>query len=241
MSWRSYARRSTIDHSIKHNTMASFGKKLLSAFVEMEDKPQDGPLPDTQPGSLPAAPAAPVLATKDAVTGSPVRKQVTGEVAQKYQEHFNRLFAEAHLPGPGYLEFSRMTTAMQAIADEKARFCAAFAGLQVQGLDKAKLLSSAQDYLQLLASDAMSFHQTIDAALDEKVKSRKAAIEDGKARIQQLSQEIMQLQQQLQQQEQEVAESEAKLDASATGYDAALLAKKDALMEDIQKINQHIL
>ncbi|PUZ25352.1 hypothetical protein DCC81_13700 [Chitinophaga parva] len=207
----------------------------------MEDKPQDGPLPDLQPGTAPAVPAAPRRATQDVATGAPVRKQVTGEAAQKYQEHFNRLFAEARLPGPGYLEFSRMTAAMQSIADEKARFCAAFAGLQVQGLDKEKLLSSAQDYLQLLASDAVSFHQTIDAALDEKVKSRKAAIEDGKARIQQLSREIMQLQQQLQQQEQEVAESEAKLDTSAAGYNAALLAEKDALMKNIEKINQHIL
>lgn len=221
--------------------MASFGKKLLSAFVEVEDKTTDGPPPETQPGTPAPATAAPVRATKDAVTGPPIRKQVSGETAQKYQEHFTRLFAEAHLPGPGYLEFSRMTAAMQAIADEKARFCAAFAGLQVQGLDKAKLLSSAQDYLQLLASDSVQFHQTLDAALDEKVKSKQAAIEAGKARIQQLSQEIMQLHQQLQQQEQEVAESEAKLDTSAAGYDTALLAKKDALMADMEKISQHIL
>jgi len=157
--------------------MASLGKKILSAFVDLDHSTQPEPAPAaTQQVSRPhtAAPQAPPAGTD---TGS-----------SKFSEHFNRLFADANLPGPDYYEFSKMTEAMQAIADEKARFCAAFAGLQVQGLDKQKLLSSAQQYLQILEADAVAFHQTIDQALLEKVQTRKKEMAEAQERIQRLSQ-----------------------------------------------------
>src|SRR4051812_32911846 len=105
--------------------MPSLGKKLLSAFIELDD----------------ARPQEKESATTPVYTPS---VHISTDVSSKFREHFNSLFSEANLPGPGYYEFSKMTAAMQVIADEKSRFCAAFAGLEVQGLDKQKLLSSTQ-------------------------------------------------------------------------------------------------
>jgi hypothetical protein len=203
--------------------MPSFGKKILSAFVEMSD--EDKPATDQPPVSH--APAEKVVAT--------------AEGNKKFIEHFDKLFADANLPGPDYYEFSKMTEAMQAIADEKARYTAAFAGLQVQGLSKGKLLSTAMEYVQILEADAVSFHNTIDAALVEKVKGRKKEMEDAGARIQTLSQEIITLQQHMDVLTKEIAENEAKIEHSASGYAAALESSKNKLLQDIEKIKVHIL
>lgn len=208
--------------------MASLGKKILSAFVEMDDSKTKEKEPETLPQQT-FQHVAPQQVTP-----------VTAEAGSKFSEHFNRLFAEANLPGPDYYEFSKMTEAMQAIADEKARFAAAFAGLQVQGLDKQKLLSSAQQYLQILEADAAAFHNTIDEALLEKVQSRKKEMADTQERIQKLSQEIITLQQHIDTLTQEIAGNEAKIENSTAGYAAALAGSKNKLLHDMEKINKHI-
>jgi hypothetical protein len=205
--------------------MPSFGKKILSAFVELSDT--DVPKTETQ---------VPVhTAEKNAAVHTPT------DAGNKFSDYFNKLFADANLPGPDYYEFSKMTEAMQVIADEKARYCAAFAGLQVQGLNKGKLLSSALEYVQILDADAVAFHNTIDAALAEKVQSRKKEMEESRDRIQKLSQEIVNLQQQMELLTKEIEENEAKIGNSAAGYSAALESSKQKLLQDIEKIKLHIL
>jgi hypothetical protein len=203
----------------KINIMPSLGKKFLSAFIELDDaKPQE----------------------KESAP-QPVYAPVYPEVSNKFREHFNTLFSEANLPGPGYYEFSKMTEAMQVIADEKARFCAAFAGLHVQGLDKQKLLSSTQEYLQILDADATAFHNTINAAISDKVEKRRNEVNEAQLRIQQLSQEIVSLQQRMALLTQEIAENETKINSSAAGYTAAMADSRNKLLQDIEKIKQHIL
>ena len=206
--------------------MSSFGKKFLSAFVEVADDK------NIQPTTV----EAPV--TKPTFTAN---RQPTTEDNSKFNEYFNKLFAEANLPGPDYYEFSKMTEAMQGILDEKARYCAAFAGLQVQGLDKQKLLQSVQEYQQLLDADAMAFNNTVNAALQEKVTAKKEAIEKAKNEMQQLSQQILQLQQQITTLTDEIAENEAKLESNKNGYLSILQSFHAKLATDIEKINQYIL
>lgn len=208
--------------------MASLGKKILSAFVDIDDSKK--PEPETETQSQPRL-HQPV----------PQQQTVAAESAgNKFSEHFNRLFADANLPGPDYYEFWKMTEAMQAIADEKARYTAVFAGLQVQGLDKQKLLSSAQQYLQILEADAAAFNSTIDETLLQKVQSRKKEMNDTQERIQKLSQEIINLHQHMDTLSKEIAENESKIENSTAGYAAALAGSKNKLLQDIEKINKHI-
>jgi hypothetical protein len=99
----------------------NIGKKILAAFVEVNEDPetasdQVNKATDNQPVTVPEA------------------------SVEKFRNYFEQLFQSANLPGPDYFEFSRMTAAMQVMPDEKSRYQAAFAGLQVQGLSKEKLL-----------------------------------------------------------------------------------------------------
>lgn len=160
--------------------------------------------------------------------------------SSKFLQYFDKLFSEANIPGPDYYEFSKMIEAMNAIPDEKARFCAAFAGLHVQGLDKQKLLSTAADYLKLLDDDAANFNATIDVAVQEKVRSKQQEIEEKSGRIQDLSGEINELHNKISLLNAEIKENAEKIDANTSGYIAEGQNIKNKVLLDIEKIKEHI-
>lgn len=201
----------------------NLGKKILSAFVEVaeEQKPVDN---QEEPPP---------------VTARPVRYQNNADTS-KFRQYFDKLFAEANIAGPDYYEFSKMIDAMQAIPDEKARYVAAFAGLSMQGLDKEKLLTTATEYLQILDTDAANFHQTVNVAVQEKVRSKQQEMEEKNRRIQQLSQEITDLHNKIAVLQNEVKENEEKLQSNNNSYETESVIMKNKIATDIEKIKQHI-
>src|SRR6185437_6683325 len=142
--------------------MASFGKKILSAFMEVDGEKKDASQTNVnvEPKSSYVAPAPGSGSGGGAGSGGPSASGPGSDSTagdQRFSEYFDNLFREANIPGPDYYEFARMISAMQAIPDERSRYAAAFAGLQVQGLEKEKLLSTAGEYLRVLAGDADRF------------------------------------------------------------------------------------
>ena len=205
--------------------MTSFGKKILSAFVDVTN--EKNPAAVKQPGY--EAPAS---------TNENSRTTETGN--SKFVQYFDRLFSEANIPGPHYYEFSKMIEAMVAIPDEKARFCGVFAGLSVQGLNKQKLLSTAADYLKLLEDDGANFHSSIDSAMQAKVLSKQKEIEEKMGRIQELSVEIADLQNKISLLKAEITENEEKIEASTTGYRTEGEKIKNRVLFNIEKIKEYI-
>jgi hypothetical protein len=200
----------------------NIGKKILSAFVEVSQESKQV----TKTAALPAIPAA--MTYQHNADGG------------KFRQYFDKLFAEANKSGPDYYEFTKMIEVMNAIADEKARYMAAFAGLSAQGLDRTKLLSTASEYLELLDSDASNFNNTIAAALQEKVLGKQQEIEEKSKRIQQLSQEITELHNKIAVLQSEIKENEDKIQNSSNGYRTELDNLKNRIITDIEKIKQHI-
>jgi hypothetical protein len=217
--------------------MANLGKKILSAFVEVNDDKK--PETEKQPSHKEGVPkqTEPVSTFTSTTTNNSYTTQVN---STKFKEYFEKLFREANLPGPDYFEYSKMLEAMQAVPDEQVRFITAFAGLSVQGLDKQKLLSTAGQYLQLLETDAQNFHSSVDAALQEKVVEKKRQMEEKEKRIQQLTQEISALQNDLLTTQAEIKENEAKIEANTGGYKYESEAMKNRIARDIEKIKTYI-
>jgi hypothetical protein len=211
--------------------MASFGKKILSAFMEVEEEKKT---------ATPDGAAQPATATATTIPAQSGGGGGSAQNDQRFNEYFDNLFKEANIPGPDYYEFARMITAMQAIPDDRARYAAAFAGLQVQGLDKEKLLATAAEYLRVLAADADHFGSSVDAALQEKVHSRTAEAEEKSKRIQALSQEILGLQTQIGVMQNEIREAKSKLEANSNAYAAESERRKQQIQGDIEKINNYI-
>jgi hypothetical protein len=233
--------------------MASLGKKILSAFMEvtekestadaghkpMEGDPQAGGMTGTgsgfgsDSGMRPGMDAGPGA-------GQGAGAGAGAEVDNRYAEYFDKLLSEANIPGPDYYEFARMVAAMQLIPDESARYHAAFAGLQVQGLNKDKLLSTAAEYLRVLTADSDHFQKTLEAALQDKVRGKETEAEAKAQRIRALSQEIMQLQQQIAALQDEVRVNRDKLTGSGSSYNAESQRRQQQIQCDIDKISQYI-
>jgi len=219
--------------------MASLGKKILSAFVVVND---DDKKPETEKQSskkegLSKTTPEPVPGFTNTTVNNSYASPVN---SSKFKEYFDKLFREANLPGPDYFEYSKMLEAMQAVPDEQVRFITAFAGLSVQGLDKQKLLSTASQYLQLMETDAQNFHSSVDAALQEKVFEKKRQMEEKEKRIQQLTQEISTLHNDLQNLQSELKENEEKIAANTGGYKNESEAMKNRISWDIEKIKKYI-
>lgn len=216
--------------------MANIGRKILSAFVEVteEDKPVIKREETKQTSTT-------YTQNGQGFPGQTLQKrQADNASTEKFRQYFDKLFKEANLPGPDYFEFSKMTEAMQAIPDEKARYSAAFAGLGVQGLDKQKLLNTAAQYIQILEQDAGNFNNTVDAALKEKVQGRQQAIEADAKRIEALSIEINDLQNKIIQLQQEVKENEEKIESNSGAYMREMQWMKSKMLNDVEKIKQFI-
>jgi hypothetical protein len=209
--------------------MASLGKKILSAFVEVN--PPDAP---------PAATAYPVVPPATGSGNPSAPRQAPPAADHRMVEYFDKLFSDANIPGPDYFEFSKMVAALKAVPDEFSRYCAAFAGLQVQGLTKEKLLSTAEEYWKVLDTDAAHFHSTVEAALQEKVHGKKAEAEDKTQRIQALTKEITGLQEQIAALQAEIGESEQKITGRSGDYTSESTTRKQQIAADIEKIKQYI-
>lgn len=207
----------------KQFNMVSFGKKILSAFVEVKDKEQTVPEQHT-----------PKPATE------PVQRIAPAQNSEKFKLYFEKLFHDANIPGPDYFEFSKMIEAMSGIADERSRYAAAFAGLSVQGLDKIKLLSTAADYLQVLKTDAANFDSTVDAALREKVLDKQEEIKEKTKRISLLTKEIEDLNEQVNILHREIKDNEEKIESNSGAYKQEMEIMTSRILQDIDKIKTHI-
>jgi uncharacterized protein YoxC len=202
--------------------MASFGKKILSAFVDIEEDDSS-----KQPTYKEVIAERPVIVANDTINA-------------KFKTYFEQLFSEANLPGPGYYEFSKMVEAMMSLPDERTRYLTAFAGLSVQGLDKSKLVKSAQQYMQILNNDAENFNNTINATLHEKVEMKKQQLEEKSRRINDLTREISDLNNEIAAIGNEIKENEEKIGANVSGYNNELERFKAKISDDVNKINQMI-
>ena len=228
--------------------MAGLGKKILSAFLEVTPAPKATEQNDNDHGAGNFPPESSTLASdSSAYSGSGTRppgnmqtSDPAPTAANRFTEYFDKLFSETNIPGPDYYEFSKMIGAMQVIPDERSRFQAAYAGLYAQGVDKARLLSTAEEYLRVLETDAQHFHTTADTAMQEKVQSKKVEEKEKNERIQSLSREIADLQNQIRALQKEIKENEEKIEASTGGYAAENARRVARIQADIEKIKNYL-
>ena len=198
--------------------MSNFGKKILSAFVDIEDS-------ENEEG---------IKTNPQTVTVNST--YVSSDKSEKFNAYFSKLFQDSNMPGPDYYEFSKMVDAMQMIPDEKTRYISAFAGLSVQGLTKDRLVESAAQYQKILDADAENFNSTLNVALQDKVELKRKQLEEKSKKIQDLTREIQDLNNSILVLGNDIKENEEKIKDNQSGYASELQKFKSKIEQDVQKI-----
>lgn len=219
-------------------TMSSFLRKALSLFVVLDEPAPKAESPQSAPAQQAPAPS----------TTSPASTALSAADIERYERHFEQLFEKANLPGPDYFEFWRTMEALEAhIPDEDARIKAAFASLQVQGLDKAKLLHTAAQYREVVLRDKANFEAAVQSKSDAEIAGRqkewqtlKQQNEERQRQIAQLQQEIADAEKRMEQLQREVEQEKSKIEQVHRGYLAACDAMIGKINADIQRL-EHIL
>ena len=223
--------------------MASFFKKALGVFVEIEETPNDINNNAT-------------LNNQTFVTGN-FNNPTTNNIPlaslnqldiEKFEKHFDKLFEQANMPGPDYYEFCKVAETLEAhIPDEKTRFSAAFASLSVQGLTKQRLIEAAAHYKEVISADKIKFDLAIDKKGNTELETRKVSvvtmekkIVDNSELIKTLTKEISDSQAKIATMKNEILEEEKRLASNKSGYNVAYEAMLNRINLDIQKIQSNL-
>jgi len=218
--------------------MSSFFKKAMGLFVEFDDDPGN-PVKDQNTGTI----------TNNTSTPSSFSMgNFSQQEIEKFEKHFDDLFDGANLPGPDYFEFSKMMNMLEAhIPDESARMAAVYASLNLQGLTKEKIISTAKQYYAIIEGDKADFEKAAAIKAASEVEGRKQEvtelekkISDSSDQIKKLTQDIANYQAQIGTLKNEMIQQEAKISSNKSGYNVACQAMLNKITSDIQKINTAI-
>lgn len=217
---------------------------FLDYFIEKTDDPTPVGKTSVPPigQSVPSIPSN----TQPVYTTPVYTTPISQPDLAKFEAHFDELFNKANLPGPDYYEFIQMTKAMVTLTDD-VKFPAVFSALQVQGLTKEKLLQTAQQYVGVIEADAQQFNSAIDTKIVGEIKKKKENLASMQASIKQKEDMIKQLQTDIVNENanimtitEEIVNDERKYNEKTVVYKTACDNRKQAITNDIQKINSYI-
>jgi hypothetical protein len=177
----------------------SLGKKILSTFVEFDEKPKNMPVaPDATQAvnqDFLKFQSTTVHATVASQTFPTAIADVTNEELEKFKGYFNELFKGLNMPGPDFYEFYMMLNSdtMQKIPDTTSRLIATFGALSYQGLTKEKLVSSVNHYTEAMAKDKESFNKAIGEKISTETQIKQNDIQNSKAMVLDIDKQIKEL------------------------------------------------
>lgn len=176
-----------------------------------------------------------------------IQVEVTKEDLDPFNQHFKDLFESLNLPGPDYFEFTRTVDSMDNSIPYDVKIKAAFSALSLQGLDKTKLISSANQYLQSINDDRSNFFKTLNDSTDTIVNNSKKALAELQSQNDKDLETIAQLQKAINSRSSEierlsaqVTEASNKVSIKQSSYDTAANSMQNRISKEIEIINNLI-
>jgi uncharacterized protein (DUF3084 family) len=221
--------------------MSDFFKKFKSVFIV-----EDPNAPKSAPAAESAAPPAATAASS--VPASAPIVQVSGSVSDRFVEILAGALEKNNQAGFDYFEFRQSLANLGRMAmDEKTRYQSAFAMAQTMGVTPAKLIESAQFYLQILGGEESKFNEAHAQQRAKLIGNREEEIKNLEAAIQQKTQQISELTRQIEEHRQrseqiraEISESTVKIETTKADFDATYATVVAQLQEDVTKIKQYL-
>ncbi|HVF82535.1 MAG TPA: hypothetical protein VM884_11395, partial [Flavisolibacter sp.] len=157
--------------------------------------------------TVPATPVADENAQHPLITGSSNATVTPAQVPTyspagtisgplpEHEQYFERLIAEANLKNPlfqgtDYKEFVDSKIDIDDITDEALKYKTAFNVLKSTGLTKEKLLSTGQEYLNIIGRDLNNFQGAHAGQYQKEVRQKEGLIQKKAEELQSLTQRI---------------------------------------------------
>jgi hypothetical protein len=244
----------------------SFLKQILKPFVEFDEAEnnraaQQGNMAPKAPVPPPAS-ASPVVPAVEGdpqhplISGGhtppPVADQVptfapSGALTEPLPEHiqyFEKLIDDANAKNPlfqgtDFKEFIDSKLDIDDIADEAIRYRTAYNVLKSTGLTKEKLLSTGQEYLNLIGRDMNAFLGAHGMQYQKEVKQKEALINKKVEELQALTQRINVLKGEINQLTQDNNLTKEQLDTTKSSFLLAGERMQNEIQTELQKIAQY--
>ncbi|GAB3244864.1 hypothetical protein GCM10027346_42930 [Hymenobacter seoulensis] len=204
----------------------------------------------------PAAPAPPENAQHPLINGpaTPIpipdnlpTYSAAGTITEPLPEHeqyFERLIDEANarnplFQGPDYKEFVDSKLDIDDIQDEAIKYQTAYNVLKSTGLTKEKLLSTGQEYLNLIGRDLNAFQSAHAQQYQQQVRPKEDLIQQKAQELQALTQRLTVLKAEINQITQEITLTKDKMNTTKNSFLLAGEKKQKEIQTELQKIAQH--
>jgi hypothetical protein len=244
-------------------------KQILKPFVEFEDEKKKEWVPESRPTVAPtAAPAkqapasytVPIEENVDhpLVTGNnfppstqpPTQppaaspRSTLTQALPEHEQYFEKLIDDANAKNPifqgtDFKEFIDSKTDIDNITDEETKYKTAFNVLKRTGLTKEKLISTAQEYHNIIGRDLNAFQSAHSQQYQKEVRQREQLIQKKAEELQALSEKINALKKEISQLSQEMTETKAKLDLTKNSFLLAGENKQHEIQTELQKIGKY--
>jgi hypothetical protein len=246
----------------------SFLKQLLTPFIEFdEDKKKEQAKPN-QPAPLQTA-AHPVPNTPPAIDENAQHPLVTdsnstntptpppasqvptyspsGTLSAPLPEHeqyFEKLIEDHNarnplFQGPDFKEFVDSKLDIDDIQDEALKYKTAYNILKSSGLTKEKLLSTGQEYINLIGRDLNAFQSAQALQYKKEVGQKEQLIQKKAEELQALSQKMNVLKSEINQLTQDVNLTKDKLSTTKNSFLLAGENKQKEIQTELQKIARY--
>jgi cell division protein FtsB len=237
-------------------------------FDENKKKEQAGgikPAPSTPATPSPASPAVPPVdenAQHPLITGTnnPVNVPLQAPQAQplptyspsgtligplpEHEQYFEKLIEEANaknplFQGPDYKEFVDSKRDIDDIQDEALKYKTAYNILKNTGLTKEKLLSTGQEYLNLIGRDLNAFQSAHAGKYQKEVRQKEQLIQKKAEELQALTQRVNTLKAEINQLTQDINLTKDTLNTTKNSFLLAGENKQKEIQTELQKIAQY--
>lgn len=240
----------------------SFLKQLLNPFIEFEEDKKKNP---EQARPVPAAPAVPIKpvapptdenAHHPLITGNKNPADVLTQTPAyspggtlttplpEHEQYFERLIDKANAENPlfqgtDFKEFVDSKVDIDDITDETIKYRTAYNVLKSTGLTKEKLLSTGQEYLNLIGRDLNAFQSAHAQQYQKEVRQKEQLIQKKAEELQALTQRINALKGEINSLTQDITLTKEKLNTTKNSFLLAGEKKQKEIETELQKIAQY--
>lgn len=168
---------------------------------------------------------------------------------EKSVEFLINAIATNNLPGFDYVEFKQSLVALSQMVqlDESTRFRSAFASATALGLDKSKLLASADHYKRILNTEREKFNTALQNQVQQRIHAQQKEVELMRKQIEDFQQKIKELEGRIQQTQANISQKDdiikqemAKIESKKDGFESTIQALLHEIDGDIQHIQSYL-